>query len=1044
MGSWLADVAVVIERGINASSDPRVGSARDNGTSTSALRVGQGTNSASFETLFMTFVPTAIYAVVCLTFFCIFRSRLPRVYAPRTFLRSLERHERIEALPRGWFKWVKAFYNVPDIALLEHSSLDGFLFLRYLKILTVICGVGCIITWPVLLPLHRYGGNGNKQLDMLTFGNIKNPVWYYVPAIQAWLFFGFILYMISRECVYFINLRQAYLLSPYYADRLSSRTVLFTCVPQQILEEKKLRRVFGESARHIWIPRETEELDDLVKEREKTAVRLEKAEITLIKKVNEAYVRASKQGHPDIIKGRWSEDSTAKDADMSVTSITPTTPRSVRYRETDNTPTSQRSVRYKEAEMDVLSTTTSPPSMHQEDDIVLPISPASPREFPRSDGTPGLKTSYGFDGPPPDVNGSVAAQWIPYSWRPVHRPLANYGRKVDTIKWCRQQLKEMAPKISKLRRLHKKGVGRPFPAVFVEFDTQANAQSAYQTLAHHRANHMAPDIVGVRPQEIIWSSLKLHWWERIIRRFAIQAAIAAMVVFWSLPAAFVGTISQIKYLTHLIPFLGWINKLPSIVLGLISGLLPAVALSLLMSLVPIIMRACARQAGVTTISKVELFTQNAYFVFQVVQVFLVTTLTSAVSGAIQNVIKDPTSTPKLLSQNLPKASNFYVSYFILQGLAMSSTRLVHLGSIFRHQFMAMAGGKPRLIARKYHRLRIIHWGSIYPVFTNMGVIAISYALIAPLILGVAFIGLNIIYVTYRYNLFYIYSSENDARGLHYPRALKQTFMGVYLAEICMVGLFGLGKSFGPLVLMLALLIFTGLVHFSLTEALSPLLYNLPRTLAVEEELRRAGHEEGLGYEDKHSFNVDPEDHDAYDSDFDPSAPTAPTHGETIDRGHSITGGKTVLKLTTTGLTTYVRLKYAKSPIPAFINRIDFWTYWISPSPSITNPNFLLKWLHPEVFADYAVLRKTVPAYPEIIYEEGVVKDAYYPPSLRARPPRLWIPRDVAGVSAQEVAHSGKVVPIGDEGASIDRKGRLMLDLEGTEGDRREEWERMRF
>jgi hypothetical protein len=98
--------------------------------------------------------------------------------------------ERIAKLPEGWFDWAVAFFKVPDTAMLEHSSLDGFLFLRYLKILTVICGVGCVITWPVLLPLHRYGGNGNKQLDMLTFGNIKNPVWYYVPAIQAWLFFG--------------------------------------------------------------------------------------------------------------------------------------------------------------------------------------------------------------------------------------------------------------------------------------------------------------------------------------------------------------------------------------------------------------------------------------------------------------------------------------------------------------------------------------------------------------------------------------------------------------------------------------------------------------------------------------------------------------------------------------------------------------------------------------------------------------------------------------------------------------------------------------
>jgi hypothetical protein len=143
---------------------------------------------------------------------------------------------------------------------------------------------------------------------------------------------------------------------------------------------------------------------------------------------------------------------------MSVTSITPSSPRSVRD---------------KKAEVDVLSIATSPQSIHpqEEDDTVSPIGPASPREFYHSDGAPAFKTSYGYDGPPSDINGSVAAQWILYSWRPVHRPLANYGRKIDTIKWCRQQLKELAPKISKLKHVHKKGHGRPIPAVFVEFDS---------------------------------------------------------------------------------------------------------------------------------------------------------------------------------------------------------------------------------------------------------------------------------------------------------------------------------------------------------------------------------------------------------------------------------------------------------------------------------------------------------------------------------------------------------------------------------------------
>lgn len=266
-------------------------------------------------------------------------------------------------------------------------------------------------------------------------------------------------------------------------------------------------------------------------------------------------------------------------------------------------------------------------------------------------------------------------------------------------------------------------------------------------------------------------------------------------------------------------------------------------------------------------------------------------------------------------------------------------------------------------------------------------------------------------------------------------------MGVYLAEICMIGLFGLGKSFGPLVLIFALLVFTALIHFSLNEALSPLLYNLPRTLGVEEELRRAGHEDGLDYEDKDEVDAEDLDdyHDPYDSDFDPSAPAQSSHEKPADRG--IEGGEKLFKLTAAGITSYTRSKYQKSPIPRFINKVDFWTYWITPDPSISHPNFLLKWLHPEVFADYSVLRKAVPQYPEIVYDEGVIKDAFCPPSVRSKAQRLWIPRDAAGVSAQEVAHSGKVINISDEGASIDEKGRLTVDLER---DWREAWERTRY
>lgn len=356
---------------------------------------------------------------------------------------------------------------------------------------------------------------------------------------------GFILYMVSRECVYFINIRQAYLLAPHYADRLSSRTVLFTCVTQNVLDERKLRRVFGDSVKNVWIPRDTADLDELVKEREQTANRLERAEMLLIKKANTAYQKMAKTGHPDV-KPATQASSFSETKEIN-------------------------------GKGDINVTETAEP-------------PTSPQSFARSDGTPIMATSYGLSGPSFDINGSIAAQWIGAEERPYHRPIANYGRRVDTIKWTRTRLKEIGVKISKLRRDYRKGKGAVHPAVFIEFHTQVDAQAAYQTLAHHRANHMRSEIVGVRPEEIIWESLYFRWWERIIRRFLIQGFVAVMVIFWSVPAAIVGSISNVKTLASEIFFLSWLVKLPSIIIGLISGLLPAVALATLMAIVPMIMR----------------------------------------------------------------------------------------------------------------------------------------------------------------------------------------------------------------------------------------------------------------------------------------------------------------------------------------------------------------------------------------------------------------------------------------------------------------------
>lgn len=106
----------------------------------------------------------------------------------------------------------------------------------------------------------------------------------------------------------------------------------------------------------------------------------------------------------------------------------------------------------------------------------------------------------------------------------------------------------------------------------------------------------------------------------------------ALIIFWSIPVAFVGAISQVDNLICILPFLSFIDDIPSVILGVVTGLLPVILLAVLMAMLPIILRAMAKIGGAPTRSAVELTVQNTYFAFQLVQVSLLPTIQRALES----------------------------------------------------------------------------------------------------------------------------------------------------------------------------------------------------------------------------------------------------------------------------------------------------------------------------------------------------------------------------------------------------------------------------
>jgi len=137
-----------------------------------------------------TLVPAIVVGVAFLGFFLWFRSKQKRIYQPRTFMGNFTQEEKTPRTKDTMFGWIKDFLSTPDEYVLSHHSLDGYLYLRFFKILVIIAGVGIIVTWPVLFPVYATGGSGKEQFNILTFGNVEDANRFYATVFISWIYLG--------------------------------------------------------------------------------------------------------------------------------------------------------------------------------------------------------------------------------------------------------------------------------------------------------------------------------------------------------------------------------------------------------------------------------------------------------------------------------------------------------------------------------------------------------------------------------------------------------------------------------------------------------------------------------------------------------------------------------------------------------------------------------------------------------------------------------------------------------------------------------------
>ncbi|THH04380.1 hypothetical protein EW145_g5564 [Phellinidium pouzarii] len=774
------------------------------------------TVSESTKTFLTTlWVNAAVFGIEIIAF-TVLRPRLKAIYEPRTYIPPEDK--RSPPLSSHILAWPLSIWRSDYNEILPKNGMDAYFFVRFLRMVVKILFPIWIISWIVLLPITSVDTPSDNRtgLDKFTFGNIgsgKHPR-YAAHIVLTWVFTFWIWYVIRGEMKHFVAARQRYLVSPAYAHSAQARTMLVTGVPPQFLGEHTIEMLFSHlpgGVKKVWLNRDLKELPGIY---ERSLAACDTLDIAKQKPRQHAL----KKKYPDLERGSVPMNQ------YYIPDLATLVPK--RNRPTHRLPVGPLSFSLPLFGKKVDSIEWARKEISEAGAALERGRVVLRREAVEGTGTKSRMVAgrgiVGFVARKASICAGVA------------KLIGGKKRSIDTASIVTDNGADAEAEMESYP---------PLNSVFVLFRNQLAAHMAGQLLMHHEPYNMSERFVGVSPADVIWGNLGLNPYETKVRRVISYAATAGLVIIGVIPVTFIGLASNVAGLCTTYIWLAWLCKIPSVLLGIIQGVLPPALLIALMMLLPFLLRQLAVFEGILRRSDVELSLMTRVFIFQVLHSFLVVTFASGIFVALPRIMSNPASIPDILAKDLPSASNFFLTYVVLQGLSGTASGFLQVVPLVTYYMkLFLMGSTPRSVYTIKYTLRNVSWGTLFPSMTLIVVITLAYSVISPIINGLACFTFILFYYLYKYLFLYQFEqpAAGETGGLFFPKAIQHVFVGLYIQQICLAALFFLARDGNDKasaipegVLMIVLIVFTALFHVMINHSYGPLLHYLPLSLSAK-------------------------------------------------------------------------------------------------------------------------------------------------------------------------------------------------------------------
>lgn len=248
-------------------------------------------------------------------------------------------------------------------------------------------------------------------------------------------------------------------------------------------------------------------------------------------------------------------------------------------------------------------------------------------------------------------------------------------------------------------------------ATFKAVSPEAKEPSRPTSRTHNSASPMKSQQLEMHPQDFSGGSPRRRdtWWGLCLRDITYALAMFTTLSLAAVLIAISGAISQLSYIADRIG-LAKFNESPQWVVSSVQGLVPPLCVMLIMALVPRCLRALSLIQGFRRGPWIEPLLQQYYFAFLFFELFVVVCITCSISTVLQD-FTDISRLPPLLAENIPKSSNYFMSYMALQAMSTSAGEMAQPMRLFKF-FRDRVPPEPDAV----------EWGTVLPHYTTLACI----------------------------------------------------------------------------------------------------------------------------------------------------------------------------------------------------------------------------------------------------------------------------------------------------------------------------------